>query len=755
MPNPERPDPPPSGGAADSITTQPAATENARDIGPNGLHHGTPAPSAAGTHGSGANLFFYKLLLHVGIPLACGVVAFVVGFGLRVLGGPVIGLAAGGITFIAVYMAVLPVRTFLNNSIGKFIAEAEERQKQSGTPDHAAADAGAPTLMELALSYGLSAVIFVGALLVLTGILWLFDYKLQSAAAIAALCAALLVMVTRFLMPSPTTRAKAETTAHTDSVREVIETVVFVVVLVLLLKSFVAEAFVIPTGSMAETLFGYQKGITCPKCGFAFPVNVSQEVDPTEGSPMRITGCTCPNCRYPIDFAVESHSNSKWVDPGWSSGDRVLVGKYFYELVDHPERLEVVVFKYPGGNEPPWPKSGPEKNYVPLNYIKRLIGKPGETIAIYQGKLYVLSPELSPRYDDWEKAQHDPELMARLWQTKYQHVDEARTLFTEGKFAMVRKPPDTMLAMSRIVYDNDHPASDLKGQANYIRWEGAGWTPDEANGFASAGSGTGIDWLRYGHRLRGKDSKKTLITDYTGYNTYETPGHSGHSGENWVGDLLLECEVTLDKAEGQFLLELSKSHDRFQAVWNLATGDCDLYRVHDGKKEDKPLASAKTAVSRQGRSYRLRFANVDGKLTVWVDGALPFGEDGVLYPTNLNLNTGPTAANDLEPASLGVQGAAVKVRKIKLLRDTYYTNDPTKPDYPGMDFGNPERWDVMDKLDKDHVKTIYVQPGHYLCLGDNSPESSDGRSWGCVPERLLLGRAMLVYYPFSRAGKIR
>jgi signal peptidase I len=41
-----------------------------------------------------------------------------------------------------------------------------------------------------------------------------------------------------------------------------------------------------------------------------------------------------------------------------------------------------------------------------------------------------------------------------------------------------------------------------------------------------------------------------------------------------------------------------------------------------------------------------------------------------------------------------------------------------------------------------------VQPGHYLCLGDNSPESSDSRQWGAVPERLMLGRALAVYYPF-------
>src|SRR5438128_3471264 len=65
--------------------------------------------------------------------------------------------------------------------------------------------------------------------------------------------------------------------AKPDGSREVVETVVFVVFLVLLLKSFVAEAFVIPTGSMAETLYGYQKTVECPECGETFPVNCSTQ----------------------------------------------------------------------------------------------------------------------------------------------------------------------------------------------------------------------------------------------------------------------------------------------------------------------------------------------------------------------------------------------------------------------------------------------------------------------------------------------
>ena len=43
----------------------------------------------------------------------------------------------------------------------------------------------------------------------------------------------------------------------------------------------------------------------------------------------------------------------------------------------------------------------------------------------------------------------------------------------------------------------------------------------------------------------------------------------------------------------------------------------------------------------------------------------------------------------------------------------------------------------------------------YLVLGDNSPASSDSRTWGTVPQRLMLGRALMVYFPFDRFGPIR
>jgi signal peptidase I len=526
-----------------------------------------------------------------------------------------------------------------------------------------------------------------------------------------------------------------------DGVRELVECVVFVVVLVLLLKSFVAEAFVIPTGSMAETLWGYQKDITCPECNFQFPINCSQEVDPQQSDRKAVTGCWCPNCRKHIVFA------DLGMTPKWYTGDRVLVAKFLYDLnllgMTHPNRYDVVVFKYP---------EHPQRDYIAMNYIKRLIGLPGETIAIYYGKLY-------HRTDLEYKSDQAPEL--DRWKSDNTHRDESSELFVkeeslpprDRKFKILRKAPAQIMAERRLVYDNDHQATDVIGRVP-PRWQTAVGTPWKGDDpriprrFESTGGGDATAWLRYQHLIPREDrsgGRRELITDFMGYNTSEPPDLS--HAQNWVGDLMLECEVQIKEPTGQLVFELSRGPDRFHATWDLATGKCTLSRLADGSEKD--LESADTQLRKPG-TYRIRFANVDERLMLWVDSSQPFG-NGVAYdPPSLR---GPTA-NDLEPASIGVKGgASLSVSSLKLWRDTYYTlGKPGIPDAGQfVDLSQPDQWELLQHL---HPLTMYVQPGHYLCLGDNSPASSDGRSWGLVPQRLMLGRAMLVYWPYWRAGII-
>jgi hypothetical protein len=84
-----------------------------------------------------------------------------------------------------------------------------------------------------------------------------------------------------------------------DPWRDIVETVVFVVVLVFMLKTFLAEAFVIPTGSMATTLLGDHKVFACEQCAYEYRINGSQFTQPQkdgEGQPIETSDC--PNCGF-------------------------------------------------------------------------------------------------------------------------------------------------------------------------------------------------------------------------------------------------------------------------------------------------------------------------------------------------------------------------------------------------------------------------------------------------------------------------
>jgi len=528
-----------------------------------------------------------------------------------------------------------------------------------------------------------------------------------------------------------------------DATRETLESIAFAFVLALLFRTFIAEAFVIPTGSMAPTLFGRNKDVVCEECHYPYQVGASEEVNEDGYLLSRVRESICPNCR---------HKNNIFDLPVFK-GDRILVNKFPYQI-SNPERWDVIVFRYP---------EDPQKNY-----IKRLVGLPGETIRISRGDVYA-RPE------------------------------------GQSEFAILRKEnPYKQKVLQQLVYDDRYPPVDLLSKGWPERWSSVvhddaagsvdgwsrsdqGWKHDPKDRTFTAESSSDPQWIRYQHRVpklhdwssspdgndQSTNSSPELITDFCGYNAV-----SSHSDDRyWVGDLTLNCTVeiaSVDSSQGgsaELWLELVEGVRRYRCRIDLSSGKATLLRnddlSSDAQSPSIEMASADTPVRGPGK-YTLALANVDDRLCLWVNsnwlnsGLIPFGK-GAEY--SAPANRGSQVA-DLCPAGIAVKGAKARVSELVLQRDIYYRADGRFhsrqiDEVTGM-------FSIRDRLSQPvEYGDLYAEKSNeatfeplssdeFFVMGDNSPRSLDSRLWDnglnrrnahAVPRQALLGKAFFIYWP--------
>lgn len=94
---------------------------------------------------------------------------------------------------------------------------------------------------------------------------------------------------------------------------------------------------------------------------------------------------------------------------------------------------------------------------------------------------------------------------------------------------------------------------------------------------------------------------------------------------------------------------------------------------------------------------------------------------------------------------IGLEGETIEIRGGNI-----YVNDQIVENSSIKDFFYYNRGNYGKEGQK-----ITVPQGHYFVLGDNSGSSSDGRFWGFVPHENVIGRAEIIYWPFSRMRFIK
>ena len=563
---------------------------------------------------------------------------------------------------------------------------------------------------------------------------------------------------------------RAATRSSTAGGRETVESVIVAFTLALLFRAFEAEAFVIPTGSMAPTLMGRHKDLVCELCGTDFRVGASAEEDDqsqslrlerrsleaeleslekksgdsfrsqTEQAAVRsrieslraphgplariqarlegkmIIEATCPGCRFGTPLVRQTSDQTSY-DPRYPSysGDRILVSKFAYDFAE-PQRWDVVVFKYPEDAK--------------TNYIKRLIGLPGEIVSIAGGD---------------------------IWTRKEDQAVET----------IARKPPKKILAMLQCVHESRYESQKLLAAgwpAGWSDWrapntDGPQWKANEQfSSFTINCSSSDRSTLRYRHFVpsdqqwaiveRGDRFDQdgsvipALIDDFQSYNAIPTRPH-------WVGDLAVEVQVESLNDSGVVEFDLVEGGEEYRCGVNLTDGRVSL-EFKDESETDQSDIKPPTAQSRmKGRGrWTVLFANVDNQLSVFVDGKLlefdrstmfVRSPETILPRDDIIPEPGNHTPLDTSPVGITSIGATVRVSDIRVLRDIYYIG--------AVDVGN-RPGELLERSRLEYV----LGPDQFFVLGDNSAASKDGRMWReghHVDRNLLIGKALVIFWPHA------
>lgn len=490
-----------------------------------------------------------------------------------------------------------------------------------------------------------------------------------------------------------------------EHISENTETIVIAVILAVLVRAFVLEAFQIPTGSMAPGLCGVHMNVECPNCGYAYNVGGTPGdygLAGTGGPAAEgLQAMACPLC--------SQVPGSQDVTP--RVGDHIFVNKTLYEA-RNPRRWEVFVFKYPGSEF-----DASDRNQE-LNFIKRCVGLPGDRLQIVDGDLFnhgqiLRKPERAqqalwfPLFDSaypWQQQVND----RPAWRLLGRREVVLPTVASPGPITVRNSGPDsvTRLVFNRevddhLIYNGYNPrvhresVSDVALELRLVALERAGSVEIELDADKAA-------------RPDGWSAGRLAPDEIPSYR---------------------RLRVKLDLAGGTGTMTLGDDDSR------RATFDIDA-----------------TA------SVLVRLENVDYLATLRLDGqqvaAIDYWpgqsvEKAHRREVNYDGNRYP-----MRQPRLRFRGVKADLETLKLWRDIYYINQGrSSMDLLGQDGAVIVLHKPGEVITLEDGSTT-VSQGEFFALGDNSTHSRDSRMWGRVPRQNILGRAMIVW-PWLHSTRLK
>ncbi len=438
------------------------------------------------------------------------------------------------------------------------------------------------------------------------------------------------------------------------------------------------------------------------------------------------------NKQYVADvYSIPSGSMEQTLHGREGSGDRIFCSKFSYWF-DNPQRWDVFVFKFPYMQT----IEGEKSRYKGENFIKRCVGLPGDFIAMMRGDIYVQNKDNpEPR-----RITKPDSVQRRIWLPVY--AEDFHDITTR-EFQYYWRNSNFEIKNSELVATTNNSTLTFLPQTRfgiingvpdrYVRRQYVEFTcPDKECGGKTRITITDPKIVarcpRCGTYLTEKD---VTYYDYRcGYpgrfepalNALATLNDPDLRRDDWhlVPDLRVQAKVYLPDNGSYFKAQIFD--DLHLCALNFSASSDGAVISLDGDKSGEDRISISTGW------HDLEFYRLDGVVRVYIDNV--FFAERPVDDGKYTYHPRPTVSNiDLQASS------GVKVKDIKISRDIYYYHQDDVSRFPNGFYEVPVNC--------------------YMALGDNCPSSNDSRNWGTVPQKNLVGKAQLVWWPLDSVRLIK